>query len=246
MGLCAARVPQNLLALLQKTLGLWVPYPASWVVNKLAPYFPRQIVCPHAGTDTGRSSFAVAGETAALCFPYLLFVCYLQGEKPPEEEEPQPALAQNGSPRLNRVEFASQQPPEVYDVRLQRKENEGFGFVILTSKNKPPPGGKCCVLAAWSLRGARAAANISRHEPGCGICRAFSLMCCCYPQCLSLPVSWPSQLRLCLASYLCSGSANCDVSESRGSIFQASSPCTGTCTCHRAACRTWSMLGLWW
>ncbi|NXN18456.1 MAGI3 protein, partial [Indicator maculatus] len=62
------------------------------------------------------------------------------GEKPVEEEELQPALAQNGSPRLNRVEFACQQSPEVYDVRLQRKENEGFGFVILTSKNKPPPG----------------------------------------------------------------------------------------------------------
>ncbi|XP_068774724.1 membrane-associated guanylate kinase, WW and PDZ domain-containing protein 3 isoform X4 [Struthio camelus] len=62
------------------------------------------------------------------------------GEKQLEEEESQPISAQNGSPRLNRVEFASQQSPEVYDVRLQRKENEGFGFVILTSKNKPPPG----------------------------------------------------------------------------------------------------------
>ncbi|NXS98730.1 MAGI3 protein, partial [Jacana jacana] len=62
------------------------------------------------------------------------------GEKQAEEEELQPVLTQNGSPRLNRVEFASQQSPEVYDVRLQRKENEGFGFVILTSKNKPPPG----------------------------------------------------------------------------------------------------------
>ncbi|KAM6399049.1 membrane-associated guanylate kinase, WW and PDZ domain-containing protein 3 isoform 3-T3 [Rhynochetos jubatus] len=62
------------------------------------------------------------------------------GEKQPEEEESQPVLTQNGSPRLNRVEFANQQCPEGYDVRLQRKENEGFGFVILTSKNKPPPG----------------------------------------------------------------------------------------------------------
>ncbi|NXH70097.1 MAGI3 protein, partial [Hydrobates tethys] len=65
---------------------------------------------------------------------------FFGGEKQPEEEESQPALTQNGSPRLNRVEFATQQSPEVYDVRLQRKENEGFGFVILTSKNKPPPG----------------------------------------------------------------------------------------------------------
>ncbi|NWI00545.1 MAGI3 protein, partial [Tichodroma muraria] len=62
------------------------------------------------------------------------------GEKQAEEEEPHPVLTQNGSPRLNRVDFANQACPEVYDVRLQRKENEGFGFVILTSKNKPPPG----------------------------------------------------------------------------------------------------------
>ncbi|XP_072700886.1 membrane-associated guanylate kinase, WW and PDZ domain-containing protein 3 isoform X5 [Ciconia boyciana] len=65
---------------------------------------------------------------------------FFGGEKQPEDEELQPVLTQNSSPRLNRVEFANQQSPEVYDVRLQRKENEGFGFVILTSKNKPPPG----------------------------------------------------------------------------------------------------------
>ncbi|XP_064354155.1 membrane-associated guanylate kinase, WW and PDZ domain-containing protein 3 isoform X3 [Dromaius novaehollandiae] len=65
---------------------------------------------------------------------------FFGGEKQPEEEESQPISAQNGSPRMNRVEFASQQSSEVCDVRLQRKENEGFGFVILTSKNKPPPG----------------------------------------------------------------------------------------------------------
>ncbi|XP_077465572.1 membrane-associated guanylate kinase, WW and PDZ domain-containing protein 3a isoform X4 [Stigmatopora argus] len=29
---------------------------------------------------------------------------------------------------------------ESFDVTLHRKDNEGFGFVILTSKNKPPPG----------------------------------------------------------------------------------------------------------
>ncbi|RLV96954.1 hypothetical protein DV515_00012228, partial [Chloebia gouldiae] len=65
---------------------------------------------------------------------------FFSGEKQAEEEEPQLVLTQNSSPRLNRVDFANQPCPEVYDVRLQRKENEGFGFVILTSKNKPPPG----------------------------------------------------------------------------------------------------------
>ncbi|XP_075052370.1 membrane-associated guanylate kinase, WW and PDZ domain-containing protein 3 isoform X2 [Mixophyes fleayi] len=64
-------------------------------------------------------------------------------EKQQEEEDPQhihPAL--NGSPRLNRFEVTGAPKPlaEAYDIILQRKENEGFGFVILTSKNKPPPG----------------------------------------------------------------------------------------------------------
>ncbi|XP_072269381.1 membrane-associated guanylate kinase, WW and PDZ domain-containing protein 3 [Pyxicephalus adspersus] len=64
-------------------------------------------------------------------------------DKAQEEEDPQHAApALNGSPRLNRIEVSapSKTPAEAYDVVLQRKENEGFGFVILTSKNKPPPG----------------------------------------------------------------------------------------------------------
>uniref|UniRef100_A0A5F8H566 Membrane-associated guanylate kinase, WW and PDZ domain-containing protein 3 n=1 Tax=Monodelphis domestica TaxID=13616 RepID=A0A5F8H566_MONDO len=63
------------------------------------------------------------------------------GEKQPEEDDSQTFIStQNGSPRLNRAEGTSRPPQEPYDVVLQRKENEGFGFVILTSKNKPPPG----------------------------------------------------------------------------------------------------------
>uniref|UniRef100_A0A6Q2YD73 Membrane-associated guanylate kinase, WW and PDZ domain-containing protein 3 n=1 Tax=Esox lucius TaxID=8010 RepID=A0A6Q2YD73_ESOLU len=49
----------------------------------------------------------------------------------------------NGSPKPPRIEAptaSSLHHPESYDVTLQRKDNEGFGFVILTSKNKPPPG----------------------------------------------------------------------------------------------------------
>lgn len=63
-------------------------------------------------------------------------------DKQPEEESSTqaPISSQNGSPRPNRVEILNKQFPEAYDVVLQRKENEGFGFVILTSKNKPPPG----------------------------------------------------------------------------------------------------------
>ncbi|XP_037682261.1 membrane-associated guanylate kinase, WW and PDZ domain-containing protein 3 isoform X2 [Choloepus didactylus] len=64
------------------------------------------------------------------------------GEKQPEDvSSPAFISAQNGSPRLNRGEVPVRPAPqEPYDVVLQRKENEGFGFVILTSKNKPPPG----------------------------------------------------------------------------------------------------------
>ncbi|XP_062248145.1 membrane-associated guanylate kinase, WW and PDZ domain-containing protein 3a isoform X2 [Platichthys flesus] len=52
----------------------------------------------------------------------------------------------NDSPKMpgGEVPGAVQQVPpprpECFDVTLQRKDNEGFGFVILTSKNKPPPG----------------------------------------------------------------------------------------------------------
>lgn len=65
-------------------------------------------------------------------------------DKQPEEEitSEVPFISQSGSPRLNRQEIINKQFPEAYDVVLQRKENEGFGFVILTSKNKPPRGGK--------------------------------------------------------------------------------------------------------
>lgn len=54
----------------------------------------------------------------------------------------------NNSPKTPRGEFPNAvqpaQParPECFDVHLQRRDNEGFGFVILTSKTKPPPGGQ--------------------------------------------------------------------------------------------------------
>ncbi|KAM7054781.1 membrane-associated guanylate kinase, WW and PDZ domain-containing protein 3 isoform 1-T1 [Molossus nigricans] len=64
------------------------------------------------------------------------------GEKQPEDDSSPAFLpTQDGSPRLNPAEAPARPAPrEAYDVILQRKENEGFGFVILTSKNKPPPG----------------------------------------------------------------------------------------------------------
>ncbi|KAK5895445.1 hypothetical protein CesoFtcFv8_012037 [Champsocephalus esox] len=53
-----------------------------------------------------------------------------------DEEEEGPLPLPTSSPQ-------TPPPPcraESFDVFLQRRENEGFGFVILTSKNKPPPG----------------------------------------------------------------------------------------------------------
>ncbi|XP_064160635.1 membrane-associated guanylate kinase, WW and PDZ domain-containing protein 3-like isoform X1 [Anguilla rostrata] len=55
------------------------------------------------------------------------------------EEDLRSALV-NGSPRLPRIEVVGLLEPKSYDITLQRQENEGFGFVILTSKSKPPPG----------------------------------------------------------------------------------------------------------
>ncbi|MCI4375319.1 hypothetical protein PGIGA_G00108050 [Pangasianodon gigas] len=47
----------------------------------------------------------------------------------------------NGSPKTPRVQVPSVLDHEMMDITLHRKDNEGFGFVILTSKSKPPPGG---------------------------------------------------------------------------------------------------------
>lgn len=79
------------------------------------------------------------------------------------QQQVAPALV-NGSPKLPRIQAptaSSPHQPECYDVTLQRKDNEGFGFVILTSKNKPPPGGEmysnsilqlCMDDAVWQFR----------------------------------------------------------------------------------------------
>ncbi|XP_026099623.1 membrane-associated guanylate kinase, WW and PDZ domain-containing protein 3a isoform X2 [Carassius auratus] len=62
-----------------------------------------------------------------------------------EEDDGQPQAPHvpvlvNGSPKPPHIEVSGHSHPQPYDVTLQRKDNEGFGFVILTSKNKPPPG----------------------------------------------------------------------------------------------------------
>uniref|UniRef100_A0A8C7J352 Membrane-associated guanylate kinase, WW and PDZ domain-containing protein 3 n=1 Tax=Oncorhynchus kisutch TaxID=8019 RepID=A0A8C7J352_ONCKI len=49
-------------------------------------------------------------------------------------------LLVNGSPRLPRIQMPSVLEHESFDITLHRKDSEGFGFVILTSKSKPPLG----------------------------------------------------------------------------------------------------------
>ncbi|XP_041835451.1 membrane-associated guanylate kinase, WW and PDZ domain-containing protein 3 isoform X2 [Melanotaenia boesemani] len=46
----------------------------------------------------------------------------------------------NGSPKLPRLPMPSALDHESFDITLHRKDTEGFGFVILTSKSKPPHG----------------------------------------------------------------------------------------------------------
>ncbi|KAM9759379.1 membrane-associated guanylate kinase, WW and PDZ domain-containing protein 3 isoform 2-T2 [Menidia menidia] len=46
----------------------------------------------------------------------------------------------NGSPKLPRLPMPSALDHESFDITLHRKDTEGFGFVILTSKSKPPYG----------------------------------------------------------------------------------------------------------
>ncbi|KAM6928054.1 membrane-associated guanylate kinase, WW and PDZ domain-containing protein 3 [Xenentodon cancila] len=56
-----------------------------------------------------------------------------------EAQEMAPVLV-NGSPKLPRLPMPSALDHESFDITLHRKDAEGFGFVILTSKNKPPHG----------------------------------------------------------------------------------------------------------
>ncbi|XP_034544408.1 membrane-associated guanylate kinase, WW and PDZ domain-containing protein 3 isoform X2 [Notolabrus celidotus] len=56
-----------------------------------------------------------------------------------EFQEMAPVLV-NGSPKLPRIPMPCALDHESFDITLHRKDTEGFGFVILTSKSKPPLG----------------------------------------------------------------------------------------------------------
>lgn len=95
-------------------------------------------------------SFRISPPVEKICTKGVHFVpCHLSEGDEQEEISQQPqhvaSALVNTSPKVPRVEAPNAvQPsrPESFDVTLQRKDNEGFGFVILTSKTKPPPGGR--------------------------------------------------------------------------------------------------------
>uniref|UniRef100_A0A3Q2QUN7 Membrane-associated guanylate kinase, WW and PDZ domain-containing protein 3 n=1 Tax=Fundulus heteroclitus TaxID=8078 RepID=A0A3Q2QUN7_FUNHE len=61
-------------------------------------------------------------------------------DAPDEDTQEMAPVLVNGSPKLPRLPMPSALDHESFDITLHRKENEGFGFVILTSKSKPPYG----------------------------------------------------------------------------------------------------------
>ncbi|XP_012720561.2 membrane-associated guanylate kinase, WW and PDZ domain-containing protein 3 isoform X1 [Fundulus heteroclitus] len=63
-----------------------------------------------------------------------------RADAPDEDTQEMAPVLVNGSPKLPRLPMPSALDHESFDITLHRKENEGFGFVILTSKSKPPYG----------------------------------------------------------------------------------------------------------
>uniref|UniRef100_A0A3P8WE76 Membrane associated guanylate kinase, WW and PDZ domain containing 3b n=1 Tax=Cynoglossus semilaevis TaxID=244447 RepID=A0A3P8WE76_CYNSE len=61
-------------------------------------------------------------------------------EKREEDVQEMAPVLVNGSPKLPRLPMLSALDHESFDITLHRKDTEGFGFVILTSKCKPPHG----------------------------------------------------------------------------------------------------------
>lgn len=68
------------------------------------------------------------------------FSLYIFSEATEEEAQEMTPVLLNGSPKLPRLPMPSALDHESFDITLHRRDNEGFGFVILTSKSKPPYG----------------------------------------------------------------------------------------------------------
>lgn len=80
------------------------------------------------------------------CFSHNIF-----SEATEEEAQEMTPVLLNGSPKLPRLPMPSTLDHESFDITLHRRDNEGFGFVILTSKSKPPYGGEFPDAALFSI-----------------------------------------------------------------------------------------------
>uniref|UniRef100_A0AAV2M782 Uncharacterized protein n=1 Tax=Knipowitschia caucasica TaxID=637954 RepID=A0AAV2M782_KNICA len=67
-------------------------------------------------------------------------VLVLRGDATEEELRDMTPVLVNGSPKLPHLPMTNAIDHESFDITLHRRESEGFGFVILTSKSKPPHG----------------------------------------------------------------------------------------------------------
>lgn len=76
---------------------------------------------------------------------------YVFSEATEEEAQEMIPVLLNGSPKLPRLPMPSALDHESFDITLHRRENEGFGFVILTSKSKPPYGSESPDLALFVM-----------------------------------------------------------------------------------------------
>lgn len=72
----------------------------------------------------------------------LQHLCPSKSDPTDEDVQEMAPVLVNGSPKLPRLPMPSALDHESFDITLHRKDSEGFGFVILTSKNKPPYGGE--------------------------------------------------------------------------------------------------------
>lgn len=87
-----------------------------------------------------------------------------------EAQEMTPVLV-NGSPKLPRIPMPAALDHESFDITLHRKDSEGFGFVILTSKSKPPLGGERQVfqleifIISFTFNHMTAASHVSVYSP---------------------------------------------------------------------------------
>lgn len=80
------------------------------------------------------------------CFSHHIF-----SEATEEEAQEMTPVLLNGSPKLPRLPMPSALDHESFDITLHRRDNEGFGFVILTSKSKPPYGGEFPDAALFAI-----------------------------------------------------------------------------------------------